>query len=349
VTADRLNVRDAPWGTILYQVTAGQQLTFDAKWFDDFWWYRIEWDGGYLSSGWVEVGDLTNCENLPDVTPAPARDILQGAHVIGANGANTLLNYCNELDTVKLFDPVMGYAPAFRACNPDIWIVCRYWTDAIAVETDYNAQEAYNRIGNSFPAECDAVEWENEKAPNNNRDWERWSAFSIDAARLMAANRNMQYCAFGFGPGWPDFDKLQYIIEYLKWVDANPLPDGRYHCVSSHAAMFAPWNRADMPWVNDPYLAGRVYLIRDWIKAITPDNYDLYDWKGVWAITEIGLSDGYSGNWSAPYSCEELAQAHWTTHETYVDNQFPHVQHDWNYGRGGIWKDDSACASVVWG
>jgi hypothetical protein len=294
---------------------------------------------------------LYGCDDLPvvdDPFPTPERTILQGGHVIGADGANVLLNYCRQMTTVKLFQPVIHYADDFRACNPDIWIVCRYWTDDIAVDTDYNAQEAYNRIGDSFPSDCDAVEWENEKAPNNHRDWERWSAFSIEAARLMAANRNMQYCAFGLGPGWPDFDKLQYMIEYLKWVDANPLPDGRYHCVSSHAAMYAPWSRSDMPWVNDPYLAGRVYLIRDWIMAMTPDDFDLYEWRGVWAITEVGLSDGYSGNWSAPYTCDELAQAYWTTHTTYQTNEFPHVQHHWNFGTGGIWTDDSHCASTIW-
>jgi hypothetical protein len=345
-----LRIREVPWGEIIGHVFTGDILAFDAKWYLDFWWYRIEWfddgDPGYISSNYVELGEGADCSELEDVTPHVS---LQGAHVIAANGANTLLNYCAQLATIKLFESVMHYADDFRACNPDIWILCRYWTDDIAGDTDYNAELSYQRIGGKFPDDCDGVEWENEKAPTTTRNWERWSQYSIDAAILMAERRNMQYCAFSLGPGWPAFDKVQYMVEYIRWVHDNPLPDGRYHCISSHASMYAPWSRADMPWVNEPFIAGRVYKIRDWIYATSGDHFDLYEWNGVWSITEVGLSDGYSGNWSAPYTCDELKSAYWETHDTYTQYEFPDVQHHWNFGKAGIWTDDSHCAGAIWG
>ncbi len=349
VTAGSLNVRAAPWGAILGSVKKGEILTFEAKWFLDFWWYQIYWTPtqvAYVSSNYIRLGDTADCSQLPDITPKP---ILQGGHILGADGANALMPYCNQMTTVKLFESVMHYAYNFRVCNPDIWIVCRFWTDAIAIETDYDAELAYQRIGRAFPNECDAVEAENEHAPTNTADWERWSRFSIDFATLMATRRNMQYLAFSLGPGWPGFDKLHYLVEYMRWVDDHPLPDRRYHGIASHASMFAPWNRPDMPWVNEPYIAGLTYLMRDWIYATTPDHFDLYEWKGVWAITEIGLSDGYSGNWSAPYTCQELKEAYWKTHAVYTEHHFPDAFQQWSYGPGGNWTDDSHCAVVIWG
>lgn len=347
VTAPALNVRAEPWGDVLGQVHKDDYLTFDAQWYLDFWWWRIAWSSeriAWVSSNYIQVGDTADCSELEDVTPAT---ILQGGHIIAANGANTLLDHCQHQTTVKLFEPVIHYADDFRACNPDIWIVCRFWTDKIASAVNYDALVAYDRVGDAFPPDCDAVEWENESAPTTERDWKRWSQFSIDAATLMADRRNMQYLAFSFGPGWPAYPELQHIVDYLRWVADNPLADGRYHGVASHAAMFAPWSRSDMPWVNNDHIAGRVYFMRDWMTVWY--DFDLETWPGVWSITEIGLSDGYSGNWSAAYSCDQLKSAYWETHNTYREHSYPAAFQQWNYGAAGIWTDDSLCAGLVWG
>lgn len=78
VIANALNVRAEPWGEILGQVTYGQTLTFDAKWYYDFWWWRIEfWDaidddtyvGAWLSSNWIQIDAGADCSNLENLTP----------------------------------------------------------------------------------------------------------------------------------------------------------------------------------------------------------------------------------------------------------------------------------------
>ena len=348
VTADRLNVRDKPWGTILYQVENGQTLTFDAKWYDDFWWYRIEWDGGYLSSGWIQVGDTADCSGLPNVTPVVST-IRAGPHILMGEGASVVQNFAAVILAAKCLPGSYHICLAMKAVNPDMWIVARPFTDCVAKEYDYDAWMVWQSVKTSIPIGYDALELENECAPakDNLEGWEGWSAFNIDLATIVERETGMQYLAFGFGPGWPHYYLLVYIVPYLEWVAVNPLDDGRFHGVASHAAMYAPWDRADMPWVNDPHIAGRVYMMRDVMLA----NYgfDLAEWPGVWAITEIGLSDGYSGNWDAEYTCEELASAYDETLAVYAEHGYPDVYLHWNYGAIGMWTSDHVCAGAMFG
>lgn len=360
VTAGSLNARAEPWGAIVGQVHYGELLAFDAKWDQDFWWWRIEayesvgdneYIGAWVSSNWIEVGDTADCSGLEDKTPSAARAITQGAHIIGANGANELIaNHCQDLTTVKLFQDMIAYADDFRACNPDIWIVCRYWTDGIALENDYQLDRVWDTVKYwNIPPECNALELENERTPQTQEQWERLSPFSIGVARLIQDTFNLQYCAFSWGPGWPAFDKLQYVVDYIRWVQDNPLPDGRYHCIAAHAAMIFPTDQPQWPWVNNDYITPmRWTLFRDWIYAITPDDFDLYEWPGVIAITEIGLSNGYAGS-NAPYTCVDLKTGHWTTYESMIEIFIAYAQQDWNYGAGGRWTDDTRCAATVWG
>lgn len=359
-----INIREPAGGTKIGTWEIGTESEFNAFSLTDNYLY-----GHFVIGGWAAVADNNpfewwvsgtadsvfcfDVDGWPGfVPPEPiARKITQGAHIIGANGANELVaNHCQDLTTVMLFQNVIHYADDFHACNPDLWVVCRYWTDDIAIDTNYNADVSFERVGNKFPQDCDAVIWENEHMPTNDEDWGKVSAYSIRAAELMAT-RNMQYCAWGLGPGWPGFNRLKYMVEYMRWVAENPLPDGRYHCIAAHASMMMPedYPHAAWPWVNNDYITPmRWTLMRDWIYAITEDDFDLYEWPGVLAISEIGLSDGYAGS-SAPYSCTDLKTGHWATYESMIEIFIAYAQQDWNYGAGGHWTDDTACASVVWG
>lgn len=72
VTAGILNVRSGPWGPILGTVSAGDILTFEAKWYADFWWYILYWtptQAGFVSSNYIEIGDTADCSEIPDMTP----------------------------------------------------------------------------------------------------------------------------------------------------------------------------------------------------------------------------------------------------------------------------------------
>lgn len=83
VTATTLNVREKPMGNwreaaILGQVHFGEQYTFTAKLYNEFWWWKIEWYGddgtstgtpAWVSVNWIKPGDTADCSGLEDVTP----------------------------------------------------------------------------------------------------------------------------------------------------------------------------------------------------------------------------------------------------------------------------------------
>ncbi len=319
-------------------------------------------DGGWTviydkpAASWWAAGTVAAWARCPDVPGWPAgqeppqpfaRKIADGPHINMGKGGSEPVQYASRYSAAKCVFPALNICLYIKAANPDAWIVARLVTDSIALDNNYDVDAVWNVVQAAIPAGVDAFELENEHPPQTEDQWRRWSQFSIDFAQRLADEKNMQYLAFSFGPGWPDYDHYTYIVPYLRWVAEHPLPDGRYHGVASHAAPYAPWSRPDMPWVNDWHIAGRVYAAREVMWVF--DGFDLATWPGVWAITEIGLSDGYSGNWDAKYTCDELASAYRETLRVYKENGYPHVLLWWNFGDvGGGWTSDHACASALW-
>lgn len=164
-------------------------------------------------------------------------------------------------------------------------------------------------------------------------------------AKIVYQERGGILLAFSFGPGTPDYQDWPLLIPYLEWVATNPTPDGRYHGIAWHAAPYAPFKRADMPWVNEPHLAGRELFVRQIILA--NGGPDLKPWPGQIWVTEIGLGDGYSGSWKVPYSCLEAAAAYEETLRRYGADGIIDGITWWNFGFLGGWTSDHECADEM--
>jgi hypothetical protein len=351
VTTANLHVRSEPGGTSLGVIPAGDTVTLEAYWiYNGARWYQHYWlpgQVGYSHSSYFNIPPDADCSALPDVTPRETREIKVGCHILMGEGASACMEYVHNMQTAKCLPGSFHICLQMKQANPDLWIVARLFNDKVAHNLDYDLLEFWEQTAHAIPDGYDAWEPENESTPQTIDQWQRWSSFNIGLAKILTNEKNMQLLAFSFGPGWPAQNELSYTLPYLEWVSANPLPDGRYHGVASHAAMFAPWNRADMPWVNEPWIAGRVYKARDYLY----DNhgFELATWPGVWLISEGGLSDGYSGSWTAPYTCDEAASAFKDTLRVYAENGYPHALTWWNFGQIGMWTSDHDCADEMFG
>lgn len=345
---DHLLIRDKPWGNVLGGIPEGDTLTLEAFWIDgnDDKWYEHYWlpgKVGYSHSDYIAVSPEADCSQLPDRTPHTVR---VGAHMLAGEGGSAPIQY--GIDTGKVLPGSLHLGPQLKAINPDAWIVCRLFTDSIFLDNDYDADVVWELIHRSIPDWCDAFELENEHTPGNLDQWSRWSKANIDFAARLAYYKNMQYLAYSYGPGWPEYHETIYMVEYLEWVALNPLSDGRYHGVASHAAVYAPWGRPDMPWVNSEHIAGRIYKQADYLLEHT--GFDLRSWPGEWALTEIGLSDGYaSGIAGVPYTCAEAASALHYTVIVHTEGGIITAIHWWSFGEIGMWTSDHDCAALMYG
>lgn len=322
----------------------------EAVYYGNIWtWYKHWWDvetdigvdSTYVWSAAELLTVISGCEALPYENPFP-RQIRDGPHILMGEGASIVLNYAQNITAAKCLPGSFHLCQQLKAANPDIWIVARLFNDKALHDLDYDILEYWERYGHQIPEGFDAFEPENESTPQTEDQWRRWSSANIGLAKMLA-QRGMQNMAFVFGPGWPEMHQVPYIEPYIKWVAENPLPDGRYHGIALHSAMYAPWDRPDMPWVNNEFLAGRIYMIDEQLET------NLKTWPGVIAMTEIGLSDGYSGNWNATYSCNEVCSAKTATLDRWAIEGYPHVYFHWNIGKIGIWTSDHDCSFCLFG
>lgn len=339
-----LNVRDNPGGNKLGVLDEGQTITLESKkTYLGYVWYSFWWENGvtgWSHGNWIE--EHGDCSKLLDITPQITR---QGPHILMGDGGYAPANFSSKISVAKCLSGSFQICLQMKEANPDMWIVARLFTDGIIVDNNYDVDKVWNIIKDQIPNGYDAFELENEHTPNQEEEWPEYVQFQIKFANKLAHEKNMQYLAFAYGPGWPYEHLVKYMLPYLRWVENNPLPDGRYHGVSSHASPYTTFTRSDMPWLNTYYISGRVYWMAD---LLSEYDFDLYAWKGVWAITELGLSDGYSGNWDATYSCQEVADAYWTTVGVYQENGLPDVLLWWSFGKIGPWHSDHDCADNIW-
>lgn len=339
-----LNIRETPGGTIIGRAYPGDYLKPEGKTtYNGVVWLLVYGDedrSGFVHSGYVEPVEGYDCSGYV------VRDVRAGPHVLMGEGASVVEQYAAGISAAKCLPGSYQICQHLKEANPDIWIIARPFTDHIATQYHFNPLLAWDAVSGAVPAGFDALELENESTPPDDRI-DAWVQFSIGLAQLVAHDTGMQYLAFSFGPGNPPYELWPRLLPYLEWVSANPLPDGRYHGIAIHAAPYATFTRPDMPWVNAPHLAGRIYLARDVLLANT--GFDLATWPGLLTVTEIGLADGYSGDWDATYTCAEAADAYQTTADTYQSRGYPQVEIWWSFGAIGMWHSDAACAGVMFG
>lgn len=261
------------------------------------------------------------------------------------DGAGTALTYSRSVASMKCLNGSYAICLEAKRQNPELIIVAR------TLHTDYGALDCpqdwnygspatwWAAIKNYLPDGFDAYEIQNECGPPP-QGYAYWAQWNIAIARLVQRDKGGILLAFAFAAGNPDYPHWLDLIEYFRWVAQNPLPDGRYHGLALHAAANASWNRSDSPWINNPHLtADRYFLfVRDVMLANT--GFDLSRWPGTVAFTEIGLHDGYSGNWGAVYSCAEIADAYKTTA---AKLQSRAVMQWWNIGQVSRWTSSHEC------
>ncbi len=201
------------------------------------------------------------------------------------------------------------------------------WQDAVQLRPGYD----YYEIQNECPP-----------PPGGYVQWARWS---IEMAKYVQQQTGGALLAFSFAAGNPDYRYWPELIEYFKWVADNPLPNGTYHGIAIHAAPNAGWSRADSPWVNNDHLTVERLLVYVRSVVLRETGYDLQDWPGTVAFTEWGLTGGYSGNWTARYSCEEKADAYKSSIAVARKLRWAGttLMLWWNIGAISIWQSDHEC------
>jgi hypothetical protein len=268
VTATRLNVRDVPWGSILGQVTYGQTLYFDAQWYQDFWWWRIEfWEatgddtfiGAYVSAQWIAMGDTADCSQLVDVTPPPIAksDLVVGwfsmpngnvweqveAHQVGMvrgirGGTHP---YANPSTCIQVMEA--GGWCVYRHGNPDCPSVFegdpRASARAFMIHDQYYAEGVFqNYPGQIWIDPLNECEW---GVTIDQLDWwKQWFSEYITQAKA----RNWPPLVLpSMGPGYGDKAMFQAWASELRTLDANGgmLAMHVYNPVSTWLCPFDQW------------------------------------------------------------------------------------------------------------
>ena len=317
---------------------------------------REEWaqlaDGGWIAllhSG-VRLAypdDTAACWELPETGQGAVRFGFH--HLPGAGGASDTA-FAQQVSACK--DVETRVCPQIAAVNPDVVTVYR------ALNTDYGMRDCppdwmwsdpsqwWAGVRDRLPAGYDYYEVNNECGPPP-QGWSYWAQWSIELAQMVERDTGGAMLAFSFAPGNPDLPHWSDLAAYVAWADQHGRETGVWHGIALHQAVYASWSRTDMPWVNEPYIAGRHMLVRNIVLSAV--GVDLAASRVPVVVTEGGLSDGYSGNWHAAYSCAEAADAARVTVDTLAEQGVIDAWTWWNLGAIGIWTSDHDCTGAMVG
>ena len=197
----------------------------------------------------------------------------------------------------------------------------------------------WNGIRSYLPADADYIEVVNECGI----DGATFSQFSIRLAEL-ANDDGWAILAFSFPPGNPELSEWSGLVHYLRWAGSHPLSDGRYNGVALHQSAYTNLAVRQGSWLNSPWIAGRHRLVWNFLRTLVPP-YDHTQSPIPWVITEVGVTDGYSGSWTETFSCEQKAAAYRETRRQYQQDGLWLAW--WNIGSIGKWTDDSPCLELM--
>lgn len=255
------------------------------------------------------------------------------------DGASAVLNY--SFSMAKCLTGSFSICDQLKRTNPDTFLIARtlqtnYGMIDCPQEWNYESPETWwSAIKSHLPLSgYNAYEIQNECGPPP-KGYPYWAEWSIKMAQLVERDTDGVLLAFGFAAGNPDLPYWNALQPYIDWVTQHGKATGIWHGIALHQSVYAPWNRTDMPWVNNLYLAGRHTLIPQ-----------LKNWQGLVILTEAGLSDGYSGNWTAAYSCEEVRSALTYSLKQYQTQGIIDGLIWWNFGKVSRWTSDHACLPI---
>lgn len=319
---------------------------------------REEWarlaDGGWIAL-WYNGGRLAVLDDTPPCWELPktyAENPLPtggGFHILPGTGAGAVVAYADKLSVVKCLDGAWWVCEAVKAANPDVRTIARTLTtdygmmDCVQDWNWYSPATWWAAIKDHLPDGYDYYEIMNECGfPPQGAGY--LATWSIEMAKLVQRDKGGALLAFSFSPGNPGYPDWPALLPYLEWAAANPLPDGRRHGIALHASAYAPWNRADSPWVNNPHITPDRFFIyvRDVLLANT--GVDIGKLSFAVVFTELGVTDGYSGNWGATYSCAEKASAY---RETVARLATRGAVAWWNLGQIARWTSDHDCLAQM--
>lgn len=324
-------------------------------------WAYVTWGEG--ETGWialeyrgVPIASLSgDCGTVPQGTPRVDAIPEDGPHILVKANSGAILPYANSFSTLKCLNGTEEICLAAKAANPALVTVYRTLntTDGMRdcpnlVEWD-NPDIWYARIRPFWPAGFDYYEVINECGMPGD-DYAKMARFHIRMAAL-AAQDGKAILAFSFAAGNPEVTDWLALYDYVAWATDNPLPDGRYHGLAWHNAMYMP---ASVPllsgkWLSNPWVAGRDIMIETLLQKALGKGFTQF--PGPVYITEWGADDGYSGDWadSGRYTCEQIAAGYAHTLDMW-DRYHPWITggHFWNIGgQGTKWTNRTNCLALL--
>ena len=324
---------------------------------------RQEWgqlaDGGWaaLWYGGSQLGvldDTPPCWEIPIEYVAVPPPSGGGFHVLSGPGSGDVVQYADQIEVIKCLNNSWHICAAVKAENPNVITIARTLT------TNYgqiDGPQAWNwtepgtwwaAIRDHLPAGFDYYEVINEQwFPPQGAAHLAW--WSIEIAKLIERDKGGALLAFSFSAGSPGYPDWPALVPYMVWADQNPLKNGSRHGIALHGAAYAPWRRADSPWIGNSHLdPDRFYVYAQAvILANAKIDTNLLRIPVIW--TEIGVTDGYAtGVIGGPerYSCNEKASAYRETKRKLVEYGGAFTW--WTIATGGgPWTSDHDCLSQM--
>lgn len=306
-------------------------------------WIALWYNGGPLAV----LDDTPSCWELPKTYAENPLPTGGGFHVLPGAGAGAVVAYADRLSVIKCLDGSWWVCESVKAANPDVHTVAR------TLATDYGMIDCpqewnwgdpaawWNAIKGHLPDGYDYYEVMNECGfPPQGAEY--LATWSIEMAGLVQRDKGGALLAFSFSPGNPNYAEWPALLPYLQWAADNPLPDGRRHGIALHASAYAPWNRADSPWINNPHVTPDRFFVYARDVILANRGVDIGELQFTVIFTELGVTDGYSGSWGASYTCAEKASAY---RETVA--RLPGAMAWWNIGQIARWTSDHDCLAQM--
>jgi len=234
-----------------------------------------------------------------------------------------------------------GICQNYRENHPDTIFIYRTlhttkgMRDCPTTDEWHNPEQWVDSILPYLPVGYDYYEIINECGPPAG-DYRIYATFAIKTAQILNAKGYM-VLAFSFAPGNPNIGDWKELYRYIQWAQEHPV-DGKYNGIAFHAAAFSTYPVADDSWINNPWIAGRMWLVRDYL--LETFGFDLWEFKGPIVGTEVGVTDGYSGKWE-DFPCAFKADAYKTTAKKYAEAGMWLLW--WNFGKISKWTSDHLC------
>lgn len=355
-------------GTIVGSVATNEVITIsEVVLGEGYLWARHSRGWSAIRSGttwWVYgiEGQTETCVDIlgwpnnlePPVPVVRSREIQWGWHILVGSNTAPISSTLNTWGAAKALTESGQSVEGLKRAKPalvSVWrslFTCMGMTDGPTFQQWDTPQAYYDCMKPYWPAGYDYYEPVNEVgAP---RGTGQFTDLMIAIATL-AARDGKCILAYSYPAGNPELAEWGEVLRFMRWSNEHPCgnwPSGvaKYHGIALHQSGYMPGIVSPTSWINNSWIAGRDVMIDNQLRQA--HGFSLADFKGGIWFTEWGYTDGYSGNWSDTFTCEQLAAGVRESALRYRDRPWVFAVLIWTtVGQGTRWTDSSQCVDEI--